>query len=79
VARVHHGVIDIIALYGEHDADATRIPDNEVDILFPHTILWRTTGPASQQSRPVGCQKLAGSTDLRQAAAGSYSLIKPHW
>jgi hypothetical protein len=23
--RVHHGVIDIIAIYGEHDADATRI------------------------------------------------------
>ena len=45
--RVHHGVIDIIAVYGEHDADATRIPDHEVDILFPRTTLWRTTGSAN--------------------------------
>ena len=46
--HVHHGVIDIIAIYGEHDADATRIPDNEVNILFPRTTLWRTTGSANQ-------------------------------
>lgn len=46
--HVHHGVIDIIAIYGEHDADATRIPDDEVNILLPHTTLWRTTGSANQ-------------------------------
>jgi hypothetical protein len=45
--HVHHGVIDIITIYGEHDADATRIPDNEVDILLPRTTLWRTTGSAN--------------------------------
>jgi hypothetical protein len=42
--HVHHGVIDIITIYGEHDADATRIPDTEMNILFPRTTLWRTTG-----------------------------------
>jgi hypothetical protein len=46
--RAHHGVIDIVALYGEHDADATRIPGDEVDILFPRAVLWRTTGSASR-------------------------------
>jgi hypothetical protein len=45
--HVHHGVIDIIAIYGEHDADATRIPDTEANILFPRTTLWRTTGSAN--------------------------------
>jgi hypothetical protein len=45
--HVHHGVIDIIAIYGENDADATRIPDDEVNILFPRTTLWRTTGSAN--------------------------------
>lgn len=28
-ARVHHGVIDIVQFYGEHDADATRISCTE--------------------------------------------------
>jgi hypothetical protein len=47
-ARAHHGVIDIVQLYGEHDADATRISCHEPNILFPKAVFWRTTGPASQ-------------------------------
>lgn len=46
--RVHHGVIDIVQLYGEHDADAARIPGEEPDVLFPRTVLWRTTGSAGE-------------------------------
>jgi hypothetical protein len=45
--RAHHGVIDIVQLYGEHDADATRIPDDEPNILFPRATIWRTTGSAN--------------------------------
>ena len=46
-ARAHHGVIDIVQLYGEHDADATRISCHEPNILFPRTVFWRTTGSAN--------------------------------
>jgi len=42
--RARHGVIDVVQLYGEHDADAIRIPGDEPDVLFPRTVLWRTTG-----------------------------------
>lgn len=45
-ARPHHGVIDIVQLFGEKDADAARVPGDEPDILLPHTVLWRITGPA---------------------------------
>jgi hypothetical protein len=44
--RAHHGVVDIVQLYGEHDADAIRVPDDELDVLFPRTTIWRTTGAA---------------------------------
>lgn len=44
--RVHHGVIDIVQLYGEQDADAARVPGEEPDVLFPRTVLWRTSGTA---------------------------------
>jgi hypothetical protein len=44
--RAHHGVIDIVQLYGEHDADAIRIPGDEPEILFPRTTIWHTTGTA---------------------------------
>ncbi len=44
--RTHRGVIDVVQLYGDYDADAIRIPGDEPDILFPCTILWRTTGSA---------------------------------
>lgn len=46
--RVHNGVIDIVQIYGEHDADAARIPGEEPDVLFPRTVLWRTTGSARE-------------------------------
>ncbi len=47
-ARMHHGVIDIVQLYGEQDADATRVSCHEPDILFPRAVFWRTTGSANQ-------------------------------
>ena len=46
--RAHHGVIDIVQLYGEEDADAARIPGDEPDVLFPRTVLWRTTGTSRE-------------------------------
>lgn len=46
--RVHHGVIDIVQLYGEHDADAVRIPGDEPDILRARTKIWRSTGTANE-------------------------------
>lgn len=45
--RVHHGVIDVVQLYGEHDADAIRVPGDEPDVLFPRTTIWRATGTAN--------------------------------
>jgi hypothetical protein len=47
-ARAHQGVIDIVQLYGEQDADATRISCHEPNILFPRAVFWRTSGSASQ-------------------------------
>ena len=46
--RAHHSVIDIVHLYGEHDATGVRIPATEPDILSPRTTLWRTTGTATE-------------------------------
>lgn len=45
-ARAHHGVIDIVQLFSESDADAARVPGDEPDILLPRTVLWRSTGLA---------------------------------
>jgi len=47
-ARAHNGVIDIVQVYGEQDADATRISCHEPDILFPKAVFWRTTGSANR-------------------------------
>lgn len=44
--RAHHGVIDVVELYGPDDVLATRIPGDERNILCPHEVLWRTSGPA---------------------------------
>lgn len=44
--RPHRGVIDILQLFSEDDADAVRVPGDEPDVLFPKNVLWRTTGPA---------------------------------
>lgn len=46
--RVHHGVIDIMQVYSDHDAEAARIPDEEPDVLFPQMVLWRSTGTAHE-------------------------------
>jgi hypothetical protein len=46
--RARHGVIDVVQLYGEDDADAVRIPGDEPDVLFPRTVLWRTTGSSCE-------------------------------
>ena|SRR5437763_16154049 len=46
--RVHHGVVDVVQLFGVDDADAVRMPGSEPDILFPRTVLWRSTGPAAR-------------------------------
>jgi hypothetical protein len=46
-ARTHHGVIDIVQIYGEQDADATRISVREPEILFPRAIFWHTNGSAN--------------------------------
>jgi hypothetical protein len=45
-ARIHHGVIDIVQLFGAQDADATRVSCEEPDILLPRAVFWRTTGSA---------------------------------
>jgi hypothetical protein len=55
--RVHHGVFDILQLFGENDADAARIPADEPDVLFPSRVLWRTApggspSPLDPGSRP---------------------------
>lgn len=44
--RVHDGVIDIVELYGEDEATATRLPDTEPNIMFATTVLWHTRGTA---------------------------------
>ncbi|RSM82793.1 hypothetical protein DMH04_24585 [Kibdelosporangium aridum] len=45
--RVHHGVVDVVQIYGEHDADATRIPGDELDIFFPYKVFWRSSGSSA--------------------------------
>jgi hypothetical protein len=47
-ARVHHGVIDIVQFYGEHDADATRVSCTETDTLSPAVVFWCTSGASGQ-------------------------------
>jgi hypothetical protein len=44
--RVHGGVIDIVELYGEDEATATRLPDSEPNIMLARTVLWHTRGTA---------------------------------
>lgn len=45
--RAHNAVIDIVQLRGEYDVEAMRIPEDEVDIMLPRTVLWRDTGAAA--------------------------------
>jgi hypothetical protein len=46
--RPHRDVVDVVQIYGEHDADAVRMPADEVDILFPRRVLWRVSGRADE-------------------------------
>lgn len=46
--RPHREVVDVVQIYGENDADAVRMPADEVDILFPRKVLWRISGPAHE-------------------------------
>lgn len=46
--RAHHNVIDLVQIFGENDADAVRMPNDEPDMLAPHKVLWRRTGPPCQ-------------------------------
>ncbi|GAA2780737.1 hypothetical protein [Saccharopolyspora taberi] len=68
--RVHHGVIDIVQLYGEDDADAARIPGDEPDVLFPQTVIWRTTGRAREVIKQV--LALEDPVELAGSAAGCW-------
>ncbi|MEU6128919.1 hypothetical protein ABZ805_07070 [Saccharopolyspora sp. NPDC047091] len=68
--RVHHGVIDIVQLYGEDEADAARIPGDEPDVLFPKTVLWRTTGSADEVVEAA--LALADPDEDRAAAKGCW-------
>lgn len=45
--RAHHDVVDLVQLYGEHDAFACRVSADEPDIFAPNELLWRHTGPAA--------------------------------
>jgi hypothetical protein len=44
--RTHHGVVDVIQIYGEQAADAARMSATEPDILSPRSVVWRTSGTA---------------------------------
>lgn len=46
--RPQSDVVDVVQIYGEHDADAVRVPADEVDILFPRKVLWRVSGRADE-------------------------------
>jgi hypothetical protein len=65
--RACHGVIDVVQLYGEHDADAIRIPGDEPDVLFPRKVLWRTTGSS--------CEVIDMLLDLPEPLAGGSTAI----
>lgn len=44
--RAHHDVVDVFQLYGEHAANAARMPRTEKDVLSPKCVLWRSSGSA---------------------------------
>jgi hypothetical protein len=46
--RAHHGVVDIVWIRGEDDADAARVPGDESNVLAPETVLWRAGGPTDR-------------------------------
>jgi hypothetical protein len=46
--RVHHDVIDVVQIFGEYEAEAIRVPGDEMDIFFPHKVFWRSSGSSDQ-------------------------------
>lgn len=46
--RVHDSVIDVIRLEAEDDATALRLAGDEIDVLDPRRVLWRSHGTARQ-------------------------------
>lgn len=84
--RPHHGVIDIVQLYGEHDADAIRVPDDEPDVLFPRTTIWRTTGAAKDVidnllglADPAIEERTTSFLPLHRGFRAVSSVIKRSW
>ena len=69
--RVHHGVVDVVQIYGEHDADATRIPGDEPDIFFPYKVHWRASGPADEVIGQV--------LDLPDPVPGAVPVVPGCW
>jgi len=69
--RVHNGVVDVVQIYGEDDADATRIPGDEPDIFFPYKVFWRSSGT----SRDVVAELLA----LPDPRPGDVPHVKGCW
>ncbi|HEX5405166.1 MAG TPA: hypothetical protein VFX16_23035 [Pseudonocardiaceae bacterium] len=45
--RMHHDVVDVFQMYGEHAANGARMSASEPDVLSPRTVLWRTSGTAT--------------------------------
>ncbi|HEX5121046.1 MAG TPA: hypothetical protein VFW65_38160 [Pseudonocardiaceae bacterium] len=67
--RAHHNVVDIVQLFGEHDADAARIPGDEPDILSPRHVIWRATGPANNVLQQVLDHQDIDCTDITPGSA----------
>lgn len=88
--RHHHGVIDIVQLYGEQDADAMRVPGDEPAALFPRATIWRTTGAANDVidnllglADPAFEEQATSSSSWLRASFRSVSSvvkrIRRHW
>lgn len=49
----HHDVIDLVQIYGEDDTVAMRMHGGEPDMLAPHEVLWRRSGPATEVIKAI--------------------------
>lgn len=78
--RVHHGVIDILELYGEDEATATRLPDTEPNIMLARTVLWHTRGTAYEVIDELlslpDPDRGGGPGDLRERRVRAHSAIR---
>jgi hypothetical protein len=78
--RAHHRVVDVVQIYGETDVDAVRIPGDEVDILFPRTVLWRNSGRASDVINSVlNLPDPEPDSDTSSGRNGCWVQTKPGW